>query len=211
MFGIDDVIPITSAAGYLHGRLFSTFLPLLLLIFGIGLGAGAVAGSEQDGTLELLLANPVTRRRVATERYAATLALLAALTVVFVLVLLGAGAAFGALEGVSLVGLVAASAGAFCLAALHTTIAFTVGAVSGRRPHALGVATAIAVAGYLVQGLLGISEALRPLRFAVPWHWYLGRNMLAQGIAPDAIAVPLGLSIALFALGIAGFARRDLR
>jgi ABC-2 type transport system permease protein len=211
MFGVDEAIPITSAPGYLHGRLFSTFLPLLLLIFGIGLGAGAIAGSEQDGTLELLLANPVTRRRVAVERYAASMALLVVLSLVFVLALLGAAAPFGALEDVSFVGVVAASMGAFGLAALHATIAFTTGAIAGRRSYALGAAAAVAVAGYLVQGLLGISDALHPIRHTTPWHWYLGRNMLAQGIAPDAIVVPIVLSLILFAAGVAAFDQRDLR
>jgi ABC-2 type transport system permease protein len=188
----------------------STFLPLLLLIFGIGLGAGAIAGSEQDGTLELLLANPVTRQRVAVERYAASMALLAALSVVFMVGLLATGAPFGALQDVSLVGALAATVGAFGLGALHATIAFTTGAITGRRSHAVGAAAAIAVAGYLVQGLLGVSEALQLIRFVTPWHWYLGRNMLAQGIAPDAIVVPLLLSLVLFAVGVVLFDRRDL-
>jgi ABC-2 type transport system permease protein len=211
MFGFDEAVLITSAPGYLHSRLFSTFLPLLLLIFGIGLGAWTIAGSEQDGTLELLLVNPVTRQRVAVERYVASIVLLAVLGTVFFVVLLGAGAPFGALQGVSLPGAAAATAGALGLAALHTTIAFTIGAVTGRRSVALGVAGAVAVAGYVIQGLLAVGETLRPIRFLTPWHWYLGRNMLAQGIAPEAIVVPLLLSIGLFAVGVAGFARRDLR
>lgn len=55
MLGIDDVIGLTSAAGYLHARLFSTILPVVLLVFGIGLGTRALAGAEEDGTLELTL------------------------------------------------------------------------------------------------------------------------------------------------------------
>ena len=52
-------------------------LPLLLLVFAIGLGARAIAGSEQEGTLELLLSNPVTRRTVVAERYLAMVGMIA--------------------------------------------------------------------------------------------------------------------------------------
>lgn len=211
MFGIDEAIPLTSAPGYLQGRLFGSLLPLLLLVFGIGLGARAIAGSEQDGTLELLLANPVTRGAVVVQRYLAVVAMLAGLTAVFAVSLVVLGAPFGALEGVPVSGLAGAVGGAFGLALLHTTLAFGVGAATGRRAWALSAATVVAVVGYLLQGLLGVSDAIRALRFVVPWHWYLGRNMLAQGVAPDAIVVPLVLAAVIFAGGAAAFLRRDLR
>ena len=39
-------------------------VPLLLLIAAIGAGAGAIAGEEERGTLDLLLSLPVSRRRL---------------------------------------------------------------------------------------------------------------------------------------------------
>ena len=211
MFGIDEAVPLTSAPGYLQGRLFASMLPLVLLVFGIGLGARVIAGSEQDGTLELLLANPVTRRTVVVERYLALVGMIGALTAVFAVALLVLGVPFGALEEVSLVGLTGATAGVFGITLLHATIAFAVGAGTGRRAWASAVATTLAVVGYLFQGLLGLTDALRPVRFVLPWHWYMGRNMLAQGVAPDAIAVPLVLSAVIFVAGAGAFLRRDLR
>ena len=211
MFGIDEAIPLTSAPGYLQGRLFGSLLPLILIVFGIGLGARAVAGSEQDGTLELLLANPVTRRAVVVQRYLALVGMVAALTGVFAVSLLVLGAPFGALEDVPMSGLAGAVAGVFGITVLHGTLAFGVGAGTGRRAWALSAATVVAVAGYLLQGLIGLTDAIRPLRFISPWHWYLGRNMLAQGVAPDAVIVPLVLSAAIFMVGATAFLRRDLR
>ncbi len=211
MFGIDKAIPLSSAPGYLQGRLFGSLLPLLLLVFGIGLGARAIAGSEQDGTLELLLANPVTRRSVVVERYLALVAMLGVLTAVLAVSLVVLALPFGALDGVSMTGLAGAVVATFGIALLHATLAFTVGAATGRRAWALSAASIVAITGYLLQGLLSLSDALRPVRFAVPWHWYLGRNMLAQGVAPDAIVVPLVLSAVIFAAGAGAFVRRDLR
>ena len=211
MFGIDEAIPLTSAPGYLQGRLFGSLLPLILIVFGIGLGARATAGSEQDGTLELLLANPVTRWTVVVQRYLAVVGMIAGLTAVFAVSLLVLGAPFGALEEVSMSGLIGAVAGVFGIALLHATLAFGVGAATGRRAWALSAATVVAVTGYLLQGLIGLTDAIRPLRFVSPWHWYLGRNMLAQGVAPDAVVVPLALSAVIFAVASGSFLRRDLR
>jgi ABC-2 type transport system permease protein len=211
MFGLDTAIPLTSPPGYLQGRLFGSLLPLILIVFGIGLGARAIAGSEQDGTLELLLANPVTRGTVVVERYLALVAMVAALTAVFAVSLVVLAVPFGALEDVPVSGLAGAVAGVFAIALLHATLAYGVGAATGRKSLALSSATVVAVAGYLLQGLVGLSDAIRPLRFVSPWHWYLGRNMLAHGVAPDAIVVPLVLSVVLFAAGAGAFLRRDLR
>ncbi len=211
MFGMDTAIPLTSAPGYLQGRLFGSLLPLIMIVFGIGLGARAIAGSEQDGTLELLLANPVTRRAVVVERYVAMVAMIGVLTAVFAGSLVALGAPFGALEDVPASGLAGAVAGVFGITLLHATLAFGVGAATGRRAWALSSATVVAVVGYLLQGLVGLSDAIRPLRFVSPWHWYLGRNMLAQGVAPDAIVLPVVLSAVIFAAGAAAFRRRDLR
>ncbi len=170
----------------------------------------AIAGTEEDGTLELLLANPVTRPRVVLERYLANTALIVAVTVVLLVALTLSGLPVGALDGVSRTGLAGATAGAFALAVFHGSIAYAVGAATGRRAPAIAAAATVAVAGYLVEGLLAVSDAIRPFRFVSPWHWYLGRNMLTDGPAPDAIVLPLVLSAVALAGAVVLFSRRDL-
>lgn len=211
LVGYQTEVPLTSPAGYLHGRLFALLAPVVMLVFAIGAGAQAIGGAEEAGTLEQLLANPVTRTRLLLERYVAIVALLAGLVVLFTGLLLAMAAAVDALDGVRMSGLLGACAGVFALALLFGTLAFAVGAVTGRRGSAIAVATTAAVAGYLIQTLLAVADVLRPARYVSPWHWYLDRNMLAHGTAPVAIVVPLILSAALLAAGWAVFVRRDLR
>ncbi|HEY2997603.1 MAG TPA: hypothetical protein VGJ43_03460, partial [Acidimicrobiales bacterium] len=50
LIGNEPAISFTSAPGYLQARLFSTVLPILLLVYAIGLGARAIGGAEEDGT-----------------------------------------------------------------------------------------------------------------------------------------------------------------
>ena len=211
VIGYDPAVPLSSPAGYLQARLFSTLAPLLAVVFGIGTGARAIGGSEEAGTLELLLANPVTRGRVLVERYLATFGLLAGLVAVFGLALLVLGPPFGALEGVPTSNVIAASAAVFALGLLHGSLAFTVGAVVGRRGVAVALPTAVAVAGYLVETVLAAAGDLGTLRQLSPWHWYLDRNLLAEGTAAAALVLPLGTSAVLAGAAWVVFRRRDLR
>jgi ABC-2 type transport system permease protein len=211
VIGYDPAVPLRSPAGYLQARLFSTLAPLLAVVFGIGAGARAIGGSEEAGTLELLLANPVTRGRVLLERYLASFGLLAGLVAVFGLALLALGPPFGALEGVPTGNVVAACAAVFALGLLHGSLAFAVGAVVGRRGVAVALSTAVAVAGYLVETVLAAAGDLGTLRQLSPWQWYLDRNLLAEGAAPAAVLLPLVISAILAAAAWTIFRQRDLR
>ena len=211
LVGAQEGVPLTSPPGYLHGRLFAIMVPVLLLTFGVGHGARAIGGSEADGTLELLLANPVTRRRVVAGRYAALVLLLGAVSAVLAASLLVLGPPVGLLDGVRITRLLGAAAAAFCIALLHTTLAFAVGCAMGRPAPAVAVATALASAGYLIQGVAAASGGLGPVEALSPWHWYLDRNVLAEGLAPVAIAGPVAGAVLFFAAGAWLFNRRDLR
>ncbi len=211
LVGAQEGIPLTSPPGYLHGRLFAIMVPVLLLTFGIGHGARAIGASEADGTLELLLANPVTRLRVVAERFVGVVLLLGAVTAVLTISLLALGPPVGLLDGISITRLVAAGVSAFCLALLHTTLAFAVGCAAGRPAPAVAAATSVASAGYLFQGLAAATgDALGPLRTLSPWHWYLDRNVLAEGLASGAVVAPVLLAGGLLAVGAWLFNRRDL-
>jgi ABC-2 type transport system permease protein len=174
-------------------------------------GAQVIGGFEETGYLEPLLANPVTRARVALERYAGAVILLAWLIGVLALSCVVLAAPFGALEGIDIAGLVGACVAAGCLALLHGSIAFAVGAARGRRSPAIAAATAVAAGGYLIQSLSPLTDLLDPFRYVNPWHWYLERNMLVGGVPPEAIVAPLAISAGLVALGIVALRRRDLR
>lgn len=211
LFGLDGAFSMSSPEGFLQSQLVATTLPILLVVFGIALGARAVGGAEEDGTLELLLANPVSRRRVLLERYGTVVLLNVVLVAATLAVTLATGAPVGAIDGIPLGWLVGAFVAVLLLGVLHATIAFAVGAATGRRGRAIAVAAAVAVAGYLVEGLAQAAEPLEPVQAISPFHWLLERNMLGEGIAWQAIWLPLLVTIALVATAVPLFERRDLR
>lgn len=211
MIGYQETVSLTSPAGFLNARLYSTVVPVVMLVFGIGAGARAIAGAEEDGTLEHLLAQPVTRGRVAAERYLATAGTLAILVTAFTLALIALAPLFDAAAGIPLGRILTASAALYALAALHLTLAYAIGAATGRRGPATAITTSVAATGYLLHSLLTPASTAAPLREISPWHWYLDRNPLAQGVTPTALWLPLLLSALLLATGWALFQRRDLR
>lgn len=211
MFGMEDGVSLSSAPGYLWARLFSSLLTVLLVIYSIVGGAGLIGGSEEDGTLELILANPVSRAAVAFQRFLALLLLLAALSLFAAVTLVLMALPFSALEGVDAGGLAVAFAGLFSLASLHASVAFAGGAIAGRRGPGLAAGTVLAAGGFLAQGLLAAAGAPAWVRNLNPWHWYLEQNLLAFGPRWEAVVPALALAALPVAAGIAVFRRRDLR
>ena len=203
-------LSIRSPAGYLQSRFFSTLLPMTLLVFAIALGARAIAGSEDDGTLELHLANPVSRLRLALERCGSMALLVVGLGAATTAALIALAAPFELLDGASAGRLAAACAAATIMALLHAFIAFFVGAAFGGRGRAIAVTSAVAVGGYLIFGLVS-GGVIRATRFVSPWYWYLNHNIVAQWPGLEALLLPLGLSALLAAVGVWRFQARDLR
>ena len=210
LVGAETGIAFTSPAGYLHSRMFASLVPILLLIFGIGLGARAIGGSEDDGTLEFLLANPVTRRRVALERAVGVVVLVLALTAFGAVALFALGPTVDVLDGISAGRIGAAWSASAALAMVHAALAFAVGAATGRRAPALATATVVAVGGYLLEGLLAVTDTLGPLRVVSPWHWYLERNTLADGPTATGVVAPVAVTVVLALVSAWRFERRDL-
>jgi ABC-2 type transport system permease protein len=211
LMGSQADIPLSSAPGYLQARLISTLLPIVLLVHGIGLGARTIGGPEEDGTLQLVVTAPVTRRRVAVERFAGSTLLLVAIAAVALLTAIGLGALVGIFPDVAVGRLALAHLAVAELAFLHLAIAAAVGAATGRRTPAVASASAAAVAGYLVHGLAASADALRPARVLSPWWWLLDRNLLVEDPTFLALGLPLLVATVALVAGMVLFERRDLR
>ena len=202
---------ITSPAGYLNSQYFANLLPILLLVFAIGLAAWSIAGDEGAGTLELLLENPVSRMRVALERAGALAIETAALTVVAAVGLLALAPATGLNNGLGWERIAEAAVAAGLLALTFAAITFAIGAAIGSRGAAISIAVAIAVALFMIEGLAEQVSVLRPVREVSPWHWFLGSDPIRHGLAWETWLPPLLVSAALILLGNLAFVRRDLR
>lgn len=201
-------LDLTSPEGYLNGRVFALLGPILFLVFGIAFGARTVAGEEQAGTLELVLARPVARWRLVAEKFAA----LTVATVFLGLVLWGSlviGAlpvdldiAAGALAGATLM--------VVLLGLLFGALALLIGALTGKRALALGLSTAVAVGTYLLDLYAGVSEAVEPFRGLSPFYYYDAALPLRNGVDPVHVAFFLVVTVFLAGFSLVAFERRDV-
>lgn len=199
----------TSPAGYLRSETFSVLGPILFLVFGIGAGARAIAGEEEEGTLDLLLSVPVRRSQVLLDKWTAmTVAMLGLASVLWATVTI-VGPVFE-LE-MDVLDLAAACLMLLLIGVTFGTIALALGSLTGRRSLAIGITGAAATAAYIVNILAPVVQVLAPVRSLSPFRWYLDPDPLVHGPSVENIAT-LTLTTAV-ALGLAGlaFERRDLR
>ena len=146
-----------SPIGYLSGQIFYLMLPLLLGALAIAAGSSLIGREEREGTLELLLARPISRSRLMLSKALVGL-------IIITIVSLIAGLTTAALSKVvdlpvPFDNIMLATFAATALAISFGAIAFMI-TMLGRtaRTASIGVAGLFAIAGYLLSSLAGNVE-----------------------------------------------------
>jgi ABC-2 type transport system permease protein len=202
-------LDLASPTGYLNSQIFALTAPLVVLIFAIGAGSGAVAGEEERGTLDLLLAHPVRRRDYVVQR-ALALSVLVATLGATLLAVVALGARLVDLD-ISFGRLAAASFSVTLLGIFFGSLALAAGAVRPGRAQAIAVSAGTAVVAWLLDGLgqaVGALDAWRPLS---PYYQALGQSPLREG-PPWGGWATLGIAtLVVVVAGATGLERRDTR
>ncbi|WP_327147061.1 ABC transporter permease [Nocardia sp. NBC_01329] len=204
LFDLDE---FGTGTGFLNAELFSMLLPILFLVFSIARGAKAIAGEEEQGTLEVLLVTRMTPVRLVLEQ-AAVLAtgLLALGSALF-----GAVVAFSALFGLD-VSVGSALTGAVAMALIGVEfgwLALAVGAATGRRVLAVGVTSVAAVGAYVLYVASKLVDAVRPWGTLSPFHQAIEGGPLGAGLPAAYGWLLLAGALALL-VGLPIFDRRDI-
>ncbi|MDH7479192.1 MAG: ABC transporter permease subunit [Syntrophomonadaceae bacterium] len=205
---IGEAANFTSPTGYLNTKLFFLFLPLLFLVFTINQGSSSIAGEEEAGTLDLLLANPLARWRLVLEKFGALLAATVLVGLIFWL-----GLAFGARTvgmEISIYRMAEAVFSAALLGLAFGSLALALGCATGRRGTSAGTTTAIALAAYLINSLAPLVERLEPFRRLSLFYYYIGADPLVKGLNIQHVAVLIGLTVVFLAVSVLSFEYRDL-
>jgi ABC-2 type transport system permease protein len=194
--------------GYLQSELFSFMGPILFLVYAIGAGARAIAGEEQEGTLDLLLSTPTSRHRVLLDKFWA----LVAATFLLVGVTWASIVVFGAPFDLTLdtEGLLATCVNLFLLALAFGSIALAIGAATGNKTLAIGAPSGFALASFLVKTFAPSVDALEPLNLLSPFHYYIDHDPLRTGFNGVDILVLASMSVVAVAVALVTFERRDL-
>lgn len=207
-----DFGDFASFKGFVSVEMF-TFIPILLGIYAIINGTGTLAGEEDNGTLEPLMALPIPRwQLVATKALALGLALL----VILLIISAGEVIAFSALPPDTNVGevealdLVVATLAIWPLIMVFATLSLFLGAFMPTRRLAATVATIVLIATYLANNLVhqvNILETIQPL---FPFKYYSGQSVLESGVATGDLLFLLGAMAFFFVLALVSFQRRNV-
>jgi ABC-2 type transport system permease protein len=203
--GIADMV---SPAGYLQATVFSLIGPLLVIMCAVTLTARTIARPEEDGGMELLLANPLSREAFAWQRLAATGSAVLAIAAVPWLVLLMIVPAVG--MKIPLSNVSAASAGLVALVWCFTGIAFLTGAATGKRGTVLAVTGVLAVSMYVANAIGGMLDGWHWLRWFSPFHYFIGTDPLHTGWHPTELLLLVAVGTVTAFIGVLLFDRRDV-
>jgi len=206
-FGNSDAAQLMSPAGFVNSRLNASIGVIVVIVFAISLGTAAIAGEEDRGTLDLLLANPISRARVVLERVGAMGTLIAVVAFATFLVLLVADPLVDL--GFSVVNMVASNVGLALTALVFGTMALAVGGVTGRRSFTLGTVSGVTVTAFFVNGLAPLVDWLRWPRELSPFYWLQRSDPLRNGFAWGDDLLMLAVVGGFVAVAVWGFNRRD--
>jgi ABC-2 type transport system permease protein len=193
--------------GFLSGELLS-WAPLILVVFAVMGGTSALAGEEANGTLDLLLAQPISRTRLAIEKlvalFIATFAICALIyagwliSVPFVDINIGLGQ------------LAVGTANLVPLILFFESFSIWAGVALPSRGVATGVSVAIAVASYFFYYLANLVDVLRPLRWTSVFYHYHGTEVLTDGVNWGGVLLLCGLYLLFAVWAVTLFQRRDI-
>ena len=207
---LGEPINLETMGGFLSWRV-GNFLPVLLGLWPVIALSGTLAGEAAKGSLDLLASTPQARRTIALEKLGGHVTAVVFSMLILAVSLWGVGLAFGSLPGDEIP--FAAALGQVLLYGLMMLgvggVAFASAPFLGRT-RALALGLIVLFGSYLIYSYASLSpliDALKPLSF---FAWSTGHRPIAGVADWPSVVVLAALDVVLFAIGVAGFARRDL-
>lgn len=191
-----------------YNAIYSTYGALILGGLAIALGSASFAGSERDGTIGILLANPVSRTLVLLSRTLVLLVLFAlsgvfmwfvAITLPVLLDVNIDGLALGGFTAQLVIGV-----------AFYGFVAMAISGWTGNSTLGSGAAAGVMVLSFFGAGLLPVISGWEEWARIFPWYYISSGDPLTNGIDSVAVTLMLGLSVLLVFLALLGINRRDL-
>lgn len=180
----------------------------MTIVYGVILFSGAIAGDEGEGTLQTLLAHPVSRTRVYFEKFAGV-SLLLALVNSSVFTGTWAGAAMVG-ESINLLRLALACAMLYLVTMSFGVIGFSLGAITGKRGMAGAVAGSLAFVSYLVTNLTPSVKQLKTINTFSPYQYFNNPSILDYGVRGKDLFILLSITLFFVVIGYIVFIKRDI-
>lgn len=207
---LGEPIRIDTLGGFLSWR-FGNILPIMVGIWSVLALSSTLASEGRRGTLDMVAATPLSRRRIAAEKALAHATLVTLAMVAAALVTWASTIVFASLPGDEVT--LGAALGHFALTGLLMLTAggaaFAVAPLLGRG-RALAVGFIVLFGSFLIESYAAgapLLDALRPLSV---FSWTTDHRPLAGQWDWPPLGILALLDAALLGAGVVAFARRDI-
>ena len=198
---------VSTPEGFLGVEMYSMMVPVMLLVLAVGQGSGAIGKEEDSGTLELLLASPLSRTKILFQK---------ALAMITNVIIVGMSAVVGIYIGklfvefdIDFSKIFWATAVASMLAIVFGLISLLITAFGGGRGTAIGVSAGIFIVSYFLNTLPSVITWLEPYqRFSINKYGDAQATLL-HGANFSYVLVLLALALVIYLLANPLFSRRD--
>jgi ABC-2 type transport system permease protein len=202
-----DLMAITTPEGYLDIYYFG-YLTVIIGIFAVSAAAGLLVGDEEKGTLDLIMAQPISRSALFWGRLAGY--------VVAMVIILGVGWLSWVIPSGSTdmdltpLQFLRPFVPLLVQLLLFGTLALVLSMVMPSSRSAGMVAGGLLVANYLMVGLSNVNDDLKAIVDYTPLHFYQG-GYAVEGLKWDWLVGLLAVALVLGLLAWWRFWRRDIR
>jgi ABC-2 type transport system permease protein len=205
-------IDMTTFEGYAASVMIQ-YVPIILVIYAIIAGTGTLAGEEDSGTLELVLAMPLHRWQIVSMK---AIALAVATFLMVVIAAIGYAVGLAMIEGqietdVTTVDMFIATLSGWPITFTFMMIGLFLGTYLPNRRTAALATTVIFIASYFGTLLAGMVDSLASLAPVSPFHYFdVTPALFTEGIQASDVLTLLLVAVIFFGLAVISFQRRNI-
>jgi ABC-2 type transport system permease protein len=201
-----------SVEGYIASVVLA-YSAVLLGIYCIVTSTSTLAGEEDNGTLEFIVAMPLTRSQILTAKAVAL-----SVTVISIMIIVGIGNAF-LLEfikfdtyiNITPLALFVALISSLPLVVGLIMIGLFLGAILPNRRTAVVVMSVYFIASYFGENIAVMSKSLEPIKYFSLFNYYnTTASIFSDGPQLSDTLILLGIAVVFFVLASMAFQRRNI-
>jgi ABC-type transport system involved in multi-copper enzyme maturation permease subunit len=198
-------LPGSVALGIIHPLAVA-----MVCVFAVGFAAAAVAGERQRGTLEVVLARPISRRMAYGSLFGAMVVFLSLAILAVLVGTVASSAIFGKLAELEIANVPLLGLNAVLLYSALGSVALAASVSFDRLGPALGIGLGFTVVSYFLEILGSLWPDAEPLQPFSVFHYLDPQSVLDGKADPFDFVVLTVVTLAGVAWSLVVFPRRDL-
>lgn len=205
-----DPVNVDRLGGFISWH-YGAYFALMAGLWSLLALSSTLAGEARRGNLDLTAATPHARRVIGLQKVGGHVAALAIGMAIVALLTWLTGTVFGTMpdDAIDPAAAVAFAVGLGVRALVAGSLAFALAPLIGRGASA-GIAGGLMVAGYVAYGYRTVVPAFDSVAGFTWWAWTADHIPLAGSYDWGGIGLTAAVAVVLLAIGVEGFARRDI-